>query len=206
MAASIKPRDDQFEILIVEDSLTQSENLMYILKEKGYQVRHAINGKKAMEMLSMSKPSIIISDIIMPEMDGYELCRHIRQDENLKDIPVILLTSLSDVGDVIKGLESGASNFITKPYNDDHLISRIQQLQENVILRESSKDEGGISVFFSGEYHLINAAPSQILDLLLSTYESAYLQNRELIVNGKVKVYQFRELKSVPPIPLAVVI
>jgi len=181
MAPSIKPKDEQVEILIVEDSLTQAEKLRYILEEHGYQVRHAINGKQAMGMLYVSRPSIIISDIIMPEMDGYELCRHIRQEERLKDIPVVLLTSLSDLADVIKGLESGANNFITKPYDEDHLISRIRQLSENIILRKNSKDEAGIRVYFSGSHHLITAEPPQILDLLLSTYEGAYRQNRELI-------------------------
>ena len=182
MAFSMKSGDAQRDILIVEDSLTQAEKLKYILEENGYQVRHAVNGKMAMDMLSEFRPSIIISDILMPEMDGYDLCRHIRQSEHLNNIPVILLTSLSDVGDVIKGLESGANNFITKPYHEDHLLSRIQQLLANIVLREGSKkNEAGINVFYAEGYHLITAEPARVLDLLLSTYESAYLQNRELI-------------------------
>jgi two-component system, sensor histidine kinase and response regulator len=76
----------------------------------------AANAKEALSVLRSHKPALNISDIIMPGIDGNQLCKQIKTDEDLKDIPVILLTALSDPRDVLKGLECNADNFITKPY------------------------------------------------------------------------------------------
>jgi two-component system sensor histidine kinase/response regulator len=169
------------EILMVEDSPTQAEELKYILEKKGYRVLSAPNGKQALELLNNSRPDIVISDVVMPEMDGYELCKRLRAEERFNNIPVILVTTLSDPKDVIKGLECGANNFIVKPYDERYLISRIQYLIANYELRKDTNAEMGINVFFSGENYFITAERLQILDLLLSTYENAYHQNLELI-------------------------
>jgi C4-dicarboxylate-specific signal transduction histidine kinase len=174
-------KENALEILIVEDSPTQAEKLKYLLENHGYRVSVADNGNKALDLLKERKPFLVISDIMMPEMGGYELCSRMRADKKLKDIPVILLTSLTDPKDVIHGLASGANNFITKPYDENLLISRIRHLQANISLRENHDAEKGVRVFFSGEHYFITAEPLQILDLLLSTYENAYHQNRELI-------------------------
>ena len=113
-------------ILIVEDSLTQIEQLKYILENEGYEVMTANNGAEACEVLKEHNPDLVISDIIMPEMGGYDLCRFIKQDPSLKMIPVMLLTSLGHPKDVIKGLQAGADNFLTKPYNEMFLLSRVK--------------------------------------------------------------------------------
>jgi len=173
------------DILIVEDSPTQAEELRFILERKGFKVSLATNGKEALDFLKNHIPDIVMSDIVMPEMDGYELCKHIRADEKLKEVPVILVTSLSEPTDVIKGLEAGANNFITKPYDEKYIVSRIQYLVANMELRKNSKAEMGINVYFSGENYFITAERLQILDLLLSTYENAYLQNRDLLTVQK---------------------
>lgn len=169
------------EILVVEDSATQAEGLKYILEKNGYATRVAADGRAAIDLMRQSRPDMVISDIVMPEMDGYELCKRMRHEEGLKDVPVILLTSLSDPKDVIKGLESGANNFIMKPYDERYLLSRIQYLQSNAELRKDMTAEMGIRVYFAGEHFFINAERLQILDLLLSTYENSYNQNCELI-------------------------
>ncbi len=91
----------------------------------------------------------------MPEMDGYQLCRHIKADENLKDIPVILLTTLSNPKDVIKALECGANRFITKPYDEEYLLSSIQSILANRQLWKTEKAPMGINIFFSGESYSI---------------------------------------------------
>src|SRR3990170_786229 len=177
------------EILIVEDSPKQAEQLKYLLERHGYAVTAAANGKEALAAGRRRKPTIAISDIIMPDMDGYQLCRQIKADENLKDIPVILLTSLSNPTDVIKGLESGADNFIMKPYNEEYLLSRINYIIANRELRKSEKLEIGIEILFAGQKYFINSERRQILDLLLSTYEIAPNKNVELInAQDKLKV------------------
>jgi PAS domain S-box-containing protein len=177
IAAEGKP----IEILVVEDSPTQAEQLRFILEKRGFIVSVASDGKKALASLAMHKPDIIITDIIMPEMDGYELCRRIASDPSLADIPVIFVTTLTDPTDVIKGLQVGANNFITKPYDEEHLVSRIDYLIANKGLRGGSTFGDGVDVLVSGQSYHITADRPQILDLLLSTYESSYRQNRKLV-------------------------
>jgi signal transduction histidine kinase len=174
--------ESNLEILVVEDSPTQAAQLQHILEKAGFQVSGAGNGKEALSLLQGGlNPTIVISDILMPEMDGYELCRRLRADERFRDLPLILVTTLSDPKDVIKGLECGANNFIVKPYDEKHLINRIKYLLSNLELRKNAIAEMGINVIFSGESYFITAERLQILDLLLSTYENAYYQNIELI-------------------------
>ncbi len=173
------------EILIVEDSPTQAMHLKHILEQQSYSVTVARNGKNALELMRKHKPTIVISDILMPEMDGYELCRQIRADENLKYVPVILLTQLVDPRDVIRGLLSGADNFVTKPYSEQFLISRIQYILANQELRKNSITEMGIEIFFAGQKHFITSDRMQILDLLFSTFENAVQRSQELEAANK---------------------
>ncbi len=167
-------------ILIVEDSPTQALRLQAILDEHGYPSDITEDGLKALEYLKSNHPDIIISDINMPEMDGYELCRHVKDDAQFKEIPVILLTTLSDTEDVLKALECGANSFITKPYEVKILISRIQTVLFNHEMRKDGVSELGIQIFFNGKKHYITSDRMQIIDLLFSTYENATQKNREL--------------------------
>src|SRR3972149_1564601 len=157
------------EILIVEDSPTQAAKLKFFLEQHDYQVSVANNGKEAIASMSKRKPTIAISDIIMPEMDGYELCRQIKADENLKDIPVILLTSLSDPEDIVRSLECGADNFITKPYEEKYLLSRINYIIANRELRKSEKLEIGIESLFAGQKYVIKSGRRELVPLRRAT-------------------------------------
>jgi two-component system response regulator VanR len=170
----------QASILIVEDSPTQTKMLRFILEENGYRVDSANNGIKALECVRQRKPNLIITDIIMPAMDGFDLCKSLKSDPALKSIPVMLLTSLSDPQDVIKGLQAGADNFLTKPYEDTYLISRIQYIFANYELRKNKPPTADIEVVFEGQKYIINSDRMQIVDLLLSTYDNAVQKNIEL--------------------------
>ncbi len=172
--------DKEIEILVVEDSLTQAEQLKFILEKKKYKVTIAHDGIEALEYINKVKPDLVVTDILMPKMDGYTLCQKIKADDNLRHIPVILLTSLSDPIDVIKGLKVKADNFITKPYNESFLLSRIQHMLINMELRKNKISEIGIEVFFAGEKHFINSERIQIIDLLLSTFDNAVQKTKEL--------------------------
>jgi len=176
---------DHIEIFVVEDSPTQAEELKFILEKRGFKVSLASHGKAALAFLRTHKPDIVITDIIMPEMDGYELCKQMGLDPSLAGIPVILVTALTDPTNVLRGIEVGANNFITKPYDEGHLISRIEYLIANKGLREKSRVGSGINVVLSGQTYHITADRPQILDLLLSTYENADRQNRELLAAQK---------------------
>jgi DNA-binding response OmpR family regulator/anti-sigma regulatory factor (Ser/Thr protein kinase) len=167
-------------ILVAEDSATQAQQLQYTLERHGYQVTCAANGRLALEAAQRNKPALIISDVIMPEMNGYELCRRVKTDARMTDIPVILVTTLSDPHDVIRGLECGADNFILKPYDSDQLLRRIQFVLVNSQMRCSEQSDMGLEIVFSGQKHFITADRLQILNLLLSTYEAAIDRNKEL--------------------------
>jgi len=90
----------------------QALQLQKILKENNYEIIHSLNGKEALKILDEKElPDIIISDIIMPFIDGFKFCRQVKNNKKTKNIPIILLTELADYGDVIKGLQAGADNF-----------------------------------------------------------------------------------------------
>jgi PAS domain S-box-containing protein len=167
-------------VLIVEDSATQAEKLRHLLEEDGYRVTAAATGTLALLAARQEKPALILSDIVMPEMDGYAFCKAVKSDDQLKDIPVILMTSLSSAGDVVKGLQCGADNFIRKPYEDKYLLARINHALTNRTLRHTENVQFGVHILLGGERHFITADRQQILDLLISTYEEAVHVNEDL--------------------------
>lgn len=168
--------------LIVEDSPTQAMQLEMILFSNDFEVEHSLDGQEALNVLEGGfMPDIIITDIVMPVMDGYELCSKVKANDKFKEIPVILLTHLSDPNDVIKGLQANADNFISKPYTEEFLIERISDMLKNKEMREGSTSvDGSAEIYFGGQKHTLNADKTQVLDLLLSTYYNAINKNKEL--------------------------
>jgi CheY-like chemotaxis protein len=176
---------EKVKILIVEDSITQAERLKYTLEKHNYAVYHEINGLEAFNSIRLQKPAIVVSDIVMPEMDGYRFCSLLKKDENLRKIPVILLTSLSNPEDVIMALECGADGFLVKPYSEEFLISRIEYFIQNSELRENQEQNSVLEILFEKKKYFINSSSRQILDVLLSTYDYAIRKNLELIETNK---------------------
>lgn len=176
---------DDGSILIIEDSNTQAQKLNYLLEEEGYQCLLAHSGREGLEVIRKNAVILVISDVMMPEMDGYEFCKQAKADDSLKNIPIILLTSLSDTSDILRGLECGADNFITKPYEDSYLITRIEYILTNRKLRRQDKLQMGIEIEFGGKRHFITSERQQILDLLISTYEQAVHINNKLKIREK---------------------
>ena len=184
------------EILIAEDSPTQAEQLKYYLTARAYIVAVARNGREALASALKNKPALIITDVVMPEMDGYTLCKEIKSQPALREIPVILLTSLSRPQDVLRGLECGADNFIRKPYDDKYLLSRIDYILTNLELRKAERMQVGVQLYFGGQKYFINAEKQQILDLLISTYEGAVQINEELEQKQRELEAANRELEA----------
>ena len=181
MTKSVLKKKEIVDILIAEDSLIQAIQLKYLLEKHHYKAIVAENGKQALEFLEQYSPKIIISDICMPVMDGYELCRKVKADKKNENIPVILLTSLANPEDVIEGLDCGADNFITKPYSEEYLITHIEQIIEGRKVHLTNRVSFGIEIMFGGKQRLINADQLQMLTLLMSTYEAAIAKNQELL-------------------------
>jgi two-component system sensor histidine kinase/response regulator len=168
------------DILVAEDSPTQAERLRYTLERQGHRVTVTSNGRQALEAARAHKPTLLITDVVMPEMDGFQLCQEIKSDPALKGLPVILVTTLADPHDVVRGLECRADNFIIKPYDERYLLSRIQFVLLNSALHQRDQAGEGVEIYFNGRRHFITADRLQILNLLLSTYEAAIQRNREL--------------------------
>ena len=168
------------KILIAEDSPTQAAELQYLLESAGCKVTVARNGIEALACIAEARPTVIISDIVMPQMDGYELCRQLKANPQTAGIPVILVTSLADARDVVHGLACGADNFIVKPYDEKYLMSRIRYFLVNLEFRDNERVQMGVEVMLDGERHFITAGRQQILDLLISTYEQGVRLNHEL--------------------------
>jgi hypothetical protein len=169
-------------VLIAEDSATQAELLRHLLEEQGYTVTVATNGRLALDAARARKPTLVVSDIVMPEMDGYQLCKAIKGDKQLRDTPVVIVTSLAGIQDIVMALDCGADNFIRKPYEPAALLARIQYILSNRELRgqRSTRMRLGLEIFLGGKKHFITSEREQILDLLVASYEQAVQANEEL--------------------------
>ncbi|TAN42522.1 MAG: hybrid sensor histidine kinase/response regulator [Nitrospirae bacterium] len=168
------------EILVVEDSRTQAEMLKQVLEDEGYAVRIASDGAKGLYCTRTSRPALVLSDINMPEMDGCEMCRKIKNDHATSDIPVILVSQLTAADDIILGLAAGADGYITKPYQADYLLEEIRQVLYADSPNDNKGREGPIEFSFGCKKYTVTAGRKQILSLLLSTYENSVRQNQKL--------------------------
>ncbi|MFN3699612.1 MAG: response regulator, partial [Dictyoglomus sp.] len=164
--------EEKKDVLIVEDSPTQAEYLRGILIRHNYSSSIALRGDEALEILKIATPKLIISDILMPGIDGYELCKRVKFDERLKNIPFMLLTVLSTPEDIIKGIEVGADGFIVKPFEENYLISTVQFLIANNELKKFGYTEPTMEIILRGKRYALNTSQIQILNLLLMSYEN----------------------------------
>jgi two-component system, sensor histidine kinase and response regulator len=166
-------------ILVVDDSATQLEAARMVLEDHGFQVDGARTAEEAIEKVRNGHYDLLLSDVVMPGMSGFELCAHLR-GELFRELPIILLTSLSDPRDIVRGLECGADNYITKPYRPEHLARRVRDVIENHQLRQAAEPDGPVSINFLGETFSITSNPPQILALLLSSFEELIRTNDAL--------------------------
>ncbi|MBI3585173.1 MAG: response regulator [Nitrospinae bacterium] len=113
-------------ILVVDDDKKLTLLVRGFLEKEKYQVAEAYSGRMALDAIKETKPDLIILDIMMPEMDGIEACKRIKADKDTKMIPIIMLTSMSTVRDKVIGLNAGANDYITKPFNPEELIARVK--------------------------------------------------------------------------------
>ena len=139
-------------ILVVDDVLENLRLLNTILAEEGYKVRKVRNGKMALTTVQTNPPDLILLDINMPEMDGYEVCQHLKSAEQTRDIPVIFISALDDGMDKVKAFSVGGIDYITKPFQVEEVLARVenhltidrlqkQLIQQNKLLKDSEAQE-----------------------------------------------------------------
>ncbi len=167
-------------VLIAEDSPTQAMNLQYLLEQHDSQVIVCENGAQALAQAKQTRPDVIISDVVMPQMGGYDLCRSLKSEPGLSEVPVLLVTSLNDPEDVLRGLDAGADSFILKPYEENFLINRVRFVLLHRQMRRADRGEIGVEINLNNHTHFITSDRLQILNLLMSTYEAAIQRNEDL--------------------------
>ena len=160
-------------VLIVEDSPTQARELRLILESDGMTVETAPSGEAGLDRLAAVPFDLILTDILLPGLDGYELCRRVKTDPRTRGLPVVLLTVLSDPWDILRGLECGADNFLTKPYDPAFLLGRLHHIFAGRAGRAARRLEPSVTLTFRGKGITITSDKEQIVDLLLSAVEDS---------------------------------
>jgi DNA-binding response OmpR family regulator len=117
-----------YKILVVDDDPYILMSLEFLMRKSGFDVLVARNGKETMDILTKNTPDVILLDIMMPDVDGYAICKHIKSTKKLKDSKVVFLSAKSKEADIQKGYDIGADLYITKPFSNKDLVKKIQEL------------------------------------------------------------------------------
>ncbi len=178
------PPGTAVEVLVVEDSPTQAQHLARLLgAEPGWRVRIAGDGSAALAEVARLRPQLVISDIAMPGMDGFTLCRTLKDDPIRADIPVVLLTRLASLNDIVQALESGADSFVRKPYDGAQLRERLRRILQDCALGAPDRP-----------LEFMAAERRQIYELLKATHAQALRMNAELAAQRGVLERSCRSL------------
>lgn len=143
MKSKLKKKDPSHTILIVDDVARNIQILGNILSSNGFQIAYAQSGKQALSIAKMQKFDLILLDIMMPEMDGYEVCEKLKSNKKTSEIPIIFLTAKADMDSIVKGFETGGQDYITKPFNSAELLARVKThilLKEQKILLKQTNE------------------------------------------------------------------
>ena len=114
------------KVLVVEDEADVAEMIRYNLGKEGYDVRLAANGTDALRQVKEARPDVILLDIMVPHLNGWEICRRLKQDRDTQAIPVIMVTGRVEEGDKVLGFEMGADDYVTKPFSPRELVARVR--------------------------------------------------------------------------------
>lgn len=159
------------KILVVEDRVSDVIFIKKILEKENYEVIYAENGKDALSIIENNTPDLVILDIVLPDIDGFEVCKRVRNNNNLVSLPILFYSAIKTIDDKLLGLEMGASDFLSKSADDRELLARIKNL-----LRAKKKVDAAISFSF--------------YDTMTNVYSPQYLEHRiseECIRSGRYK-------------------
>ncbi len=163
-------------VLVVEDSPTQAQKLVFALEDAGLEAEVARSAEAALEILQLpsgSRFAAAISDVTMQGLDGFELCRRLRNDRRFARFPFLLLTTMEDPGEVVRGLECGADGFVSKPYDPEEIAERVRSLVRSRRLRDAAPESAAFTARFRGRTIRVEAGREQAVDLLLPALEAA---------------------------------
>ena len=164
-------REGPCRVVLAEDSPTEAACLEFLLVKNGYDVVVAQEGEAALRFAREAHTDLVISDVVMPRMDGYALCRAAKADATIAEVPVMLLTGLSDPASVLRGLVSGADDFLLKPYDEGLLLSRITSLLGSADASSDADEASELAVIFRGETFALDPRALRRARILLATYD-----------------------------------
>lgn len=179
-------RNKKFNILIVDDASKNIQVVASILKQKGYQMSFARNGKTALSHTETTTFDLILLDIMMPEMDGYEVCERLKKNPGTKDIPVIFLTAKTDTESVLKGFELGAVDYVTKPFNAAELLARVKTHLELKWAKEDLRNS-------RDQLQELNATKDKFFSIIAHDLRNPF---NALISGSEMLVHYFEELEQ----------
>tara|TARA_Y100001978_G_C23554183_1_gene366040 strand:+ start:12 stop:710 length:699 start_codon:yes stop_codon:yes gene_type:complete len=162
-------------ILVIEDEKDIRELITFNLKKYGYNVITSINGEEGLQYSSLHNPDLILLDIMLPGINGFQFCSTIRKRKNLKDIPVIIITALGDEKNIVKGLEKGADDYIIKPFSNKVLLARIRNVLKRNKRNTNYTDDimlGGITILVKQREVKIE---NQSINLTYTEFQILYL-------------------------------
>ena len=168
-----RPSRYQKNILIVDDELLNRKLLSGILTSKPYDLTIAASGREALAKINEQLPDIILLDIMMPDMDGYEVTKLLKNNPETRDIPIILITALTDYQSKIKGLEAGADEFLNKPVQAEELLTRIQSLLRMKEYHDRLSSKANIEKSFTNKIDILNAEKRSSQEVVLLVEDSS---------------------------------
>ncbi len=164
----------QATILVVDDEVKNVKLMEALLLPRGYRVITATHGEEALQQVSQERPDLILLDVMMPIMDGFETCKRLKDDPETRLIPVVIMTALGQVEDRVKGIEAGADDFLTKPVHRDELLARIR-----TSLRLKQTIDHQVSVLQGIQDYLAKFVPQSVQRLVAANPEAPELEKRE---------------------------
>ena len=120
------------KILVIDDEIAVGESVKQVLRKKDYNIITALDGKQGFKQAKTQKPDLILLDIMMPDMDGWEVLRMLQNDDRYESIPIAMLTAKTQAKDKILGIQEGAVDYITKPFAPDELLERIEKIFSHI--------------------------------------------------------------------------
>ena len=164
------------QILIIEDEKDIGELLEYNLQKEGFDTILANNGESGLRVAKKEKPNLLILDLMLPGIDGLDVCRLIKSDNDIKNISIVMLTALGQEEDIVKGLESGADDYITKPFSFKVLIARIKSVLRRGQVEDLNSEQDlnimGVKITSRSREVSIN---DSIIELTLTEFQILYL-------------------------------
>ena len=166
--------EPQTKILVVDDEEKNVKLMEAILLPRGYQIIKAFNGEEALRQVAEHTPDLILLDVMMPIMNGFEVCKKLKDDVETRLIPIVIMTALGELDDRVKGIEAGADDFLTKPVNRDELLARIQ-----TSLRLKQAVQKKVETLKGAQAYLARFVPQSVIRQLEENPEAPELEKTD---------------------------